>query len=247
MIKSCVIIPARYASSRFPGKPLAEICGRPMVVRVADIASQAVERNHVYIATDDERISDAAKRYGYKALMTDSNLMTGTDRVAQAASQLDYDVIVNVQGDEPTLKYKDIQQAINLSALFPDTVFNGYTCIGPMDIASSSNIPKVVMSSSGRLLYASRAQIPSSKKESRLPSDINKQVCIYSFRKSHLDLFSSRSRKTDLENIEDIEILRFLELDIPVTMFLCSSGSLAVDEPADLEKVTEYLTRFPSP
>lgn len=241
MTKSCVIIPARYASSRFPGKPLVKICGIPMVVRVADIASQAVERNHVYIATDDFRISEVAKKYGYQALMTDSNLMTGTDRVAQAASQLDYDVIVNVQGDEPTLDYKDIQQAIKLSVLFPETVFNGYTCIGPMESASSTNIPKVVMSGSGRLLYASRAKIPSSKIDNPSTSDINKQVCIYSFRKKHLSLFAAQSQKTILESIEDIEILRFLELDIPVTMFLCSSGSLAVDEPSDLGKVIDYI------
>lgn len=244
MRKSCVIIPARYHSSRFPGKPLVEICGKPMVVCVADIASQAVGINHVYVATDDERISDVAKKYGYKALMTDSNLMTGTDRVAQAASQLDYDVVVNVQGDEPTLNYKDIQTAIKLSTLFPDTVFNGYTCMGPMDIASSLNIPKVVMSCSGRLLYASRAKIPSSKTDLPLSHSINKQVCIYSFRMNHLDLFSSQTQKTPLENIEDIEILRFLELDIPVTMFPCSSGSLAVDEPRDLEKVINYIKKL---
>jgi len=247
MTRTCIIIPARYASSRFPGKPLAEICGRPMVVRVADIASQALERNHVFIATDDPRIVDVAVKYGYKALMTDSHLMTGTDRVAQAASQLDYDIIVNVQGDEPTLNFEDIKQAIKLSSLNPDTVLNGYTCIGPMDSSSSPNIPKVVMSASGRLLYASRAEIPSSKTGTSPASYINKQVCIYAFRKKHLKLFASQSHKTKLESIEDIEILRFLELDIPVTMFLCSSGSLAVDEPSDLGKVSDYIQGLSKP
>ena len=212
-----------------------------MVIRVADIASQALERNHVYIATDDLRIANVAIEYGYKSLMTDSHLMTGTDRVAQAASKLDYEIIVNVQGDEPTLNPKDIRQAIKLSGLYPDTVFNGYTCVGSSDNPLSPNIPKVVMSSSRRLLYASRAKIPSSKISTSSASHVNKQVCIYAFRKKHLDLFASQSQKTTLENIEDIEILRFLELDIPVTMFLCSSGSLAVDEPSDLDKVSGYI------
>ena len=97
------------------------------------------------------------------------------------------------------------------------------------------------MSSSRRLLYASRAKIPSSKISTSSALHVNKQVCIYAFRKKHLDLFASQSQKTTLENIEDIEILRFLELDIPVTMFLCSSGSLAVDEPNDLDKVSGYI------
>ena len=107
-----IIIPARYKSNRFPGKPIVDIDGIPMVIRVADIASQVVPKQNIYIATDDERISDIVEKYGYNYIMT-TKCLTGTDRVAQASRLIDGDIILNIQGDEPLLNPNDIRKVID--------------------------------------------------------------------------------------------------------------------------------------
>ena len=108
------VIPARYQSSRFPGKPLLDLNGTPMIVRVANIVEKALGKKNTYIATDDKRIMDTVESYGFKAIMTSTDCITGTDRVYDFSKQIKADIYVNIQGDEPLLNYKDIQKIIVL-------------------------------------------------------------------------------------------------------------------------------------
>lgn len=238
---ACVIIPARFASSRFPGKPLINLNGIPMILRVAQLSSKAVGFKNVYIATDDKIIFKVAESAGFSAIMTSSFALTGTDRVAEASKQLNYDIYINVQGDEPLLDYNDIKKCINLKAKFPKYIINGYTEISEQENPESVNIPKVITNEKNFLVYMSRKSLPGFKENKNKPKVFKKQVCIYGFNKQQLFDFNSFGNKSMLENSEDIEILRFLEFDYKVLMYKCQSGSLAVDSPEDVAKVEKVL------
>ena len=238
---ACVIIPARYASTRFPGKPLVNLLGKPMVLWVAELSSKAVGVENVYVATDDVRISRVVEDAGYSVLMTSSDAQTGTDRVAEAASQIDYDIYVNVQGDEPLVNPADITACIELKSINPDMVVNGFTYMSSQEDPASVNIPKVICNESRIMVYMSRARLPATKVPENTPESYMKQVCIYGFSKVELQAFSKFGRKSVLEKYEDIEILRFLELDQAVLMYECHPGSLAVDIPSDVQLVEETL------
>lgn len=240
-LKSCVIIPARYASSRFPGKPLIPLLGKPMILWVAELSARAVGKQNVYVATEDSRIADIVREVGFFPIMTSSNAMTGTDRLGEAARGLDYDVFVNVQGDEPLVDPGDIVSCIDLKSRLPDKIINGFCWIDDEEDPNNINIPKVITNEEGQLVYISRARLPASKDEKTAPKRYKKQVCIYGFSKEELEAYSSFGRKSELEYSEDIEILRFMELGRDVVMYECHSGSLAVDVPADISKVEQVL------
>lgn len=238
-MKYAVVIPARYQSSRFPGKPLVDILGKSMIHRVWGRCCKAVGQDKVYIATDSDKIQSAASEFGAQVILTSSDCLTGTDRLAEANKQLDCDFIINVQGDEPLIEPNDILSVIEEYQQRPETVVNAMCPITDEDEFRSFTVPKVVASQSGNLLYMSRSPIPVSKTNSF--SFGFKQVCIYAFSKAHLAFFASQQQKTAVEEVEDIEILRFLENDIPVQMIKVSSSSLAVDVPADVVKVIKSL------
>lgn len=244
MSNACVVIPARYASSRFPGKPLAKILSKPMILWVAELSAVAVGKSHVYIATDSDPIKEVVKAAGFQVLMTSEDCLTGTDRICEAAKHLNYEIIVNVQGDEPVLNPQDIVRCIEIKEKNMNSVVNGYTSIQPTEDPSNPNIPKVIFDEKNRLVYMSRNPLPGFKSKACAPSIYFKQVCIYGF--SHRDLasFSSFGRKSLLEYSEDIEILRFLEFQNPIIMYECSAGSLAVDEPSDIKLVENYLVEI---
>lgn len=236
-----IVIPARYKSSRFPGKPIVDIDGTPMIIRVADIASKVVPKENIYIATEDERIAKVVDDYDYKVILTSDNCLTGTDRVCEAAQEIDSDIIVNIQGDEPLLDSDDIQKVIDEKLKYPDSVIN---CMSRFDSteATNRNIPKVVSNFNNDLIYMSRSAIPGTKEgHSKL---VHKQVCIYAFTKDELDKFYQfglKHGKTQIEWSEDIEILRFLELGINVKMLETYGTTQAVDIPEDVDKVLEIL------
>lgn len=233
-----VIIPARYNSSRFPGKPLVNICGKAMIQHVWERCCKAVCHDQVYVATDHTKIKEVVESFGGKVIMTRSDCLTGTDRLAEANFNLDYDFVVNVQGDEPLIDPNDIKKLIN-SFIQTGHVTNGMTLIKSEDDFRSTTIPKVVTSKSKKLLYMSRSPIPVTKSNGL---DIAyKQVCIYVFSRDQLNFFASQKSKTPNEKIEDIEILRFIENDIPVSMVELQSSNIAVDTPYDLEKVINIL------
>lgn len=240
-LKYAIMIPARYQSSRFPGKPLVNICGKTMIQHVWERCCQAVDAENVFVVTDDERIEDVVINFGGKALMTSSTCKTGTDRIAEANLKLNYDFIINVQGDEPLVNPRDIEKIINTYIACPNIIVNGMTAIETEHEFFSSSVPKAVAGLSGNLLYMSRSGIPSSK--SAKFSWGFKQVCIYAFSKEHLNFFYQCTDKTPLEAIEDIEILRFVEHGYKVKMVETVGGTIAVDTPADLLRVIDLLEK----
>jgi len=234
-----VIIPARYGSSRLEGKPLVSLCGIPMVVRTYQQCIKACPPEKVFVACDDERIKVVCEQYNIQVLMTSSDCLTGTDRVAECAQQLDADVYINVQGDEPVFDPKDLETFINAVKQFPSEVLNGVCEIKDEELFKSGTIPKAVMRADGRLLYMSRAGIPTSKNHDFIKSW--RQVCVYAFPKKALEVFKKQKVKTPLEQIEDIEILRFLELGWEVRLIPLSMQSVAVDTPEDVQRVEQVI------
>lgn len=236
-IKVCAIIPARYQSSRFPGKPLAIINGKPMIQRVYERTAQAIPQT--YVATDSDKIKSVCEDKNIPVLMTSSDALTGTDRVYEASQQLDADIIINVQGDEPLILADDINSVLQAKLQHPTEVVNGVAPITNEQDWLSRDVPKVVMSKTNCLLYMSRAPIPMTK-DGKFTGAL-RQVCIYAFTPQELALFAKNPTKTPIESIEDIEILRFLEIDYPIRMAMVSGHSIAVDRPGDIKKVEALL------
>ena len=231
-----VIIPARYKSTRFPGKSLIDINGKPMIIRVVEIACKAVGKENVFVATDDERISDVIENYGYNYIMT-TDCPSGTDRVAQASRLMEADIVLNVQGDEPLLNPNDIERVIEHKKKHMDSVVN---CMSKIDSEEANNVNtiKVVTNYDNDLIYMSRSPIPATKVG--LSDNTYKQVCIYAFTKQQLEKFY-KMKKTLLELDEDIDILRFLEMGINVKMIETFGTTQAVDVPQDVDKVVGLI------
>ena len=241
-MKPVIIIPARYGSKRYKGKPLVKILGREMVLRVADICKKVVDKKNLFIATDNKKITNVVIKEGYQSIMTSKDCLTGTDRVAEASKKLKSKIIINVQGDEPLINPKDILKIINKKKKFPNHVICGYDKIHKFENPENKNIPKVIVNSKNELVYISRSLIPGSKKKLK---DYNflKQVCIYAFNKIQLEKYSFKKKKSKLENIEDIEILRFFDLGIKIKMVKLNSNSVAVDEIKDVKKAELLLKK----
>ena len=242
-MKTVIIIPARYKSSRFPGKPLTPILGKPMILWVAEICSHALPIESVFIATDDSRIKEVVERAGFKAVMTSEKALTGTDRIADAANQIDADIYINVQGDEPLLDPKDILSIIESKKKYPNEIINGYCKISDNENSDSLNIPKVVFNENNQMVYMSRHLIPGTKSKDFKPANYYKQVCIYAFSKKDLLNYVDFGRKGTLELYEDIEILRFLDIGIPIRLVETNNASMAVDVPEDVVRVEEEIIR----
>ena len=234
-----IIIPARFESTRFPGKPLALISGVPMIQRVWEKCIKVLPGDEVYIATDSKIIYDFCNANSMNVVMT-PECLTGSDRVYQASLLLEADIFVNVQGDEPLIRPEDISSVISYSRNSPNTVINAMCPITEQIDFISSAIPKVVFNLKNDLLYMSRSSIPLTKKKTMVKA--YKQVCIYAFPKETLKKFATQSVKTPLESIEDIEILRFLEMGVPVKMIEVSNSSIAVDYPEDIKRVENVLS-----
>ncbi|MFT4801031.1 MAG: 3-deoxy-manno-octulosonate cytidylyltransferase (CMP-KDO synthetase) [Flavobacteriaceae bacterium] len=236
------VIPARYKSSRFPGKPLISLNGVPMIIRVARIVEKAFGKSDTYIATDDDRIKDVVESYGYKAIMTSENCLTGTDRVYDFSKKIEADIYVNVQGDEPLLDYNDILRIAEFKKRNYNHVINGMCKISKGEDSHNINIPKVLVDCNNNLIYMSRLAIPGVK-DLGMSNDrtFNKQVCIYAFNKFELEAFGKTAKKAIYEKFEDIEILRFFDLNIPIKMVETTGSSLAVDVIEDVAKVEEVL------
>lgn len=234
-----IIIPARFESTRLPGKPLVDLCGVPMVVRTYRQCTKACPPEKIYVATDDEKVAKTCVQYGMQFLMTSNTCLTGTDRVAECISQINADIFINVQGDEPVFDPKDILKLINAAKKYPGEILNGFCEITDENQFRSDSVPKVVTRLDGRLLYISRSPIPSTKNHKFIKSW--RQVCAYVFPRQSLEVFSKKKSKTTLEQIEDIEILRFLELGFEIRMIELSNLSVAVDLPEDVSHVVSII------
>jgi 3-deoxy-manno-octulosonate cytidylyltransferase (CMP-KDO synthetase) len=242
-----VVIPARYASTRLPGKPLADIAGQPMIVRVAAAARRAGAVG-VWVATDDERIAAAVRRHGFDAVMTRADHASGTDRVAEVADQLrwnDEDIVVNVQGDEPLLDPALI--AAVARALRDDAEAAMATASHPLTTVEdffNPNVVKVVCNARGRALYFSRAPIPWDRdrfavKPDRLPADLPAQrhIGLYAYRVSFLRRFGQLAA-SPLERCESLEQLRALWHGYPIQVVgIDHPPAPGVDTAEDLERV----------
>tara|TARA_X000000950_G_scaffold287431_1_gene399651 strand:- start:1187 stop:1918 length:732 start_codon:yes stop_codon:yes gene_type:complete len=231
-----LIIPARYKSSRLPGKPLTLLKGKSMIRRVYEQCLKAVPKNSIYVATEDERIADHCKQNNIQFIMTSDECLTGTDRLCEVSKLVEADYYINIQGDEPLFNPIDIQNLIQELTKQKNLydVYCGYCSIDTEDTFFSFNMPKVIFNKRKELLYMSRAPIPSNKNNKFKKG--YRQVCGYAFSKKSLEIFDIKS-KTYFESIEDIELLRFLELGVKVKMVEMSKKSIPVDVKEDIEKV----------
>lgn len=246
-----VVIPARYAASRLPGKPLADLCGKPMVVHVCERAAQSGARS-VHVATDDRRIEQAVLANGHRALMTRADHATGTDRIAQAAALLclaDEEIVVNVQGDEPLIAPALIAGvAAALAGNAGASMSTACHPIGDVATAFNPNVVKVVLNAAGEALYFSRAPIPWAREEysgaeRRLPAQAPcyRHAGIYAYRVAFLKRYAALA-PAPLEQTESLEQLRVLWHGHRIAVAV-SGEALApgVDTPQDLEAVRTIM------
>ena len=239
-MKYVVLIPARIESTRLPRKPLIEILGKSLLERTYLQVLKAVNKNSVFVLTDSEEIMDHCKQKGMNSMMTSTECLTGTDRIAEFAKKHpDFDFYINVQGDEPIINPDDISKVIETANSTKHDVINGYADITDESEYFSLTIPKVVIRPDQRLLYMSRSPIPGNKKGKF--DQAWKQVCIYAYTYRALTQFSEKNAKTQVEQKEDIEILRFLEMGFEVGMVKLEGNSIAVDVLEDVDKVISKL------
>lgn len=240
-MQSVGIIPARYASSRFEGKPLVDLLGKPMVQHVYESACRSEMLDAVIVATDDERIYDVVTKFGGNVEMTGA-CETGTERVAVVAERLKCDVVANIQGDEPLLKPTQIDLMLQPLLDNPEVQVctlkqRVKTAIDYRDI----NVVKVVTDLRGDALYFSRASMPGKVTESELHKfPIYRHVGLYAYRREQLLAFT-RWDRTPYELAEGLEQLRFLENGVPIHVVETDTPLIGVDVPADLERVKQIL------
>lgn len=229
------VIPARYKSSRFPGKPLADICGKPMVWWVYQQAIKVKELDEVYVATDDERIENVCKELGINVMMTSDKHPTGTDRIGEVARKIPADLYVNIQGDEPMLEPEIIRAAIMPFYNDPDLQVTNLMAeiTNPVDVVNFT-VPKVITNEEDIGIYLTRSTAPYPK--GSIQYKYYKQVCVYGFKPEALQFYCNSSRGK-IEKIEDIEILRFIEAGYRVQYVEVESNSIAVDTYNDLNRV----------
>ncbi|MDI6794333.1 MAG: 3-deoxy-manno-octulosonate cytidylyltransferase [bacterium] len=233
------IIPARFGSTRFPGKALADIHGKPMIQHVYERARQAKEIEKVIVATDDERIYQAVMSFGGEVVMTSSHHASGTDRVAEVAGSLPADIVVNIQGDEPLIKPEMIDEAV---MPMKDNLRLEITTLKKEITRESElhnpNVVKVVTNEAGFALYFSRSLIPYPRKKEG--AGFYKHIGLYVYRK-HILLGLTRLSPGLLEEIEGLEQLRALENGIPIKVVKTGHDSWGVDTEEDLERVRNLL------
>jgi 3-deoxy-D-manno-octulosonate cytidylyltransferase len=241
-LKILGVIPARYNSSRFLGKPLCLINGVPMIKRTYDRVKKSELLDKLVIATDDLKIKEYCEKENIPVVMTSDKHLTGTDRLAEVAQKEHYDLYINIQGDEPIIDYHSINQIVDDYKKNSQSyaVYNLYKKITSKDEVDANTIIKVVVNKNDELMYMSRHPIPFNKSTSE--ATYNKQVCVYGFTKKALEVFSNRD-KSHNEQFEDIELLRFLDLGYPVKMLETTVDSIAVDVPDNVKKVEDFLNK----
>lgn len=239
-IKILGVIPARYKSSRFEGKPLILIKDIPMIKRTYMQASKSKLLNRLVVATDSDKIVAYCKSENIPVVMTSEECLTGTDRIAEVSKSEYYDLYVNIQGDEPVIDPISIDEIVTEFQKYGDKyiAYNLYKKIDIKDEVESNTIIKTIVNEDDELMYMSRLGIPFNK--SKNEPIFKKQVCVYGFTKKALTLFSSRD-KTLNEEFEDIEILRFLDMGYKIKMKETSVDSIAVDVIDDVKKVEDFL------
>lgn len=233
------VIPARYESSRFEGKPLKEICGKPMIQRVYERAKLVKKLNEVYVATDDPRIEACCRQKNIPVIMTSPLHRNGTERVAEVANKIVADIYVTIQGDEPLLEPETIEKVLeviqeekNIPCATLKTPYHN-----PIDVINSTT-PKVVTDLNNDILLFSRSPIPYPK--AALDYTIYKPIGVYAFKR--ITLLEYRKLKMGpLEEAEEIELLRLVEHGYKIRVGIVESDTIAVDTPKDLFRVEKYI------
>lgn len=237
------LIPARYASKRFPGKALADLCGKPLLQHVVERASQAKNLSEVVVATDDMRIADAVRRFGGKVQMTAPTHPSGTDRIAEVARDLACDLVVNIQGDEPLITPGHIGALVQPFQRRPETQVATLKIRAAPEEVTNPDVVKVVVGAQGNALYFSRLPIPFDRDRTGAPT-YWKHLGIYAYRREALESFH-RFPPSPLETAERLEQLRFLENGIPIQVVETAEPTIGVDTEADLRAVEAYLKSRP--
>ena len=235
------IIPARFKSSRFPGKPLVKLLGKPMIIWVAELASIALGKENIVIATDDFRIVKVVEDAGYQSIMTSQKHLTGTDRLVEVAKKIKSDIYINIQGDEPTVDPNVILKVAEEKINNPNSIICAMAKLDSTEDPNNINIPKVIVNENMDLVYMSRLAIPGFKNNANKPNNYYKQVCVYAFNRDQLLSFGDFGRKSKLEECEDIEILRFLDLKTSIKMIKVEGISYAIDVKEDIDIVNNRL------
>lgn len=235
------VIPARYASSRFPGKPLADLRGRPLVQHVYERARRSKTLARVVVATDDLRIRDAVVAFGGEVQLTGLHHPSGTDRVAEVAASLSCEIVVNIQGDEPLIEPPMIDEAVSPFFVESDLIM-GTVCrrLEKEEEWQSPHVVKVVRDRRGFALYFSRTPIPYARVQGR--HSYYKHIGLYVYRREFLLTLASLA-PTPLEETEQLEQLRALEYGYPIRVVETKYDSIGVDTPEDLERITRIEAR----
>ncbi|NND04869.1 MAG: 3-deoxy-manno-octulosonate cytidylyltransferase [Saprospiraceae bacterium] len=233
------VVPARYESSRFPGKPLLDIKGKSMISRVFHTASQCHQIDEVWIATDDSRIFAHCSDRKIPVVMTSTDHRSGTDRVAEVALSKHADVIINIQGDEPFLPSAHLDKLV---AAFADETVQIATLAAPIKdetLMSNPNLVKLVKRADGRALYFSRSLIPFARGKSEL-SNYWQHLGVYAYRRATL-LALSNLQVSWLESMEKLEQLRWLESGYDVQVCEVSEGTIGIDHLTDVDRLVEWM------
>lgn len=246
------IIPARFASTRLPGKPLLRIGSKPMIQWVYEHAAQATSLSELFVAADDERIVQAVEAFGGRAILTSGEFESGTDRVAWAAERTGAGIIINIQGDEPFLDPADIDM---LAALLRDPLCPQMGTlaarIGDVSVLTSRATAKVVVDRDGNALYFSRSPIPCFRdlekyEEWLTTGNVLQHIGMYGYRTSFLRTFS-RTPATPLEQAEKLEQLRALEIGGKIRVAITATVPFGVDTPEDLERARRIAAEKETP
>jgi len=238
-LKKIIVIPARYESTRLPGKPLLEISGKSLIQLVYERAKESRNKDRVIIATDDQRIADAASSFGAEAVMTSSSCKSGTDRVFEAVKDTDADLVINVQGDEPFIRPDMIDLLFSVLENESLDVATLCTPVTNDKEYADPNTVKVVVDKNGFALYFSRASIPYVRNPNARPI-LYKHIGIYGFKRGFLGKFVSM-QKSRLEEAESLEQLRILENGFRVRVLTTDYDGFGIDTMDDLQKARLVL------
>lgn len=239
-MRCLIVVPARMASTRFPGKPLVDLAGKPMVQWVVERAREAMVSDHVIVATPDQEIADACRRFGAEAVLTRPDHPTGTDRIAEVATKIKADVYVNVQGDEPLVKPDDVRACAQPLLDDPKITMGSVFADCPDEELDNPAAVKVVTDLNGDALYFSRCAIPFPRGPREQKA--KKHIGLYAYTAEVLAGFATWPQ-TPLEKAESLEQLRFLEHGVKIRMSKGLGSALAVDTPEQADAVRAILSR----
>ena len=241
-MKTIAMIPARYGASRFPGKLLQNLAGKPVIVRTLEAVQRTGLFSEIYVVTDDDRIEEAVRAAGGAVLRSKKEHPSGSDRLAEASADLDVEVIVNVQGDEPFTERETLQKLLDIFAADKAGEVAVASLMAPLtdpeEIANPNNV-KVVVNKAGDALYFSRAVIPYPR-DGEVAITYYKHLGIYAYRKEALQAFTQLA-PSPLERTEKLEQLRYLENGYTIRLAITDKATIGIDTPEDLERAREVF------